>query len=63
MIWLTGTNGMLGKHIAEKLKIADIPQISTDLDLDITDETAVTDFCSKNRFNWIINCSAYTAVA
>jgi len=62
MIWLTGANGMLGKHIAEKLKTAGIQHISTDLDVDITDETAVTDFCSKNSFKWIINCSAYTAV-
>lgn len=62
MIWITGCAGMLGKHITEKLAAAGIPHISTDLDVDITDSSAVSDFISRNKLSWIINCSAYTAV-
>jgi len=62
MIWITGGSGMLGRHIAEKCKESGIDFISTDLDLDITDKTAVSQFCGKHSIQWIINCSAYTAV-
>lgn len=53
---------MLGRHISETLAAADIPHISTDTDVDITDGSAVSDFISRNTLEWIINCSAYTAV-
>ncbi len=53
---------MLGRHIEEKLKNADLPFISTDIEVDITDRDAVDVFCSGKNFKWIIICSAYTAV-
>lgn len=62
MVWLAGAEGMLGKHIAEKLNAAGISFIATDLDVDITSDSAVYNFTGKNNFKWIINCSAYTAV-
>jgi len=62
MIWITGASGMLGRHISEKLSAAGISHISTDLDVNISDPSIVSDFISRNAFSWIINCSAYTAV-
>lgn len=53
---------MLGRHIAEKFSSAGIDYILTDIDLDTTDSRAVSDFYNRNRFRWIVNCSAYTAV-
>ncbi|HPS57701.1 MAG TPA: dTDP-4-dehydrorhamnose reductase [Spirochaetota bacterium] len=62
MVWIPGGSGMLGRHIAEKCTAAGIGYISTDIDLDITESGAVSEFVRKNRFSWIVNCSAYTAV-
>jgi dTDP-4-dehydrorhamnose reductase len=62
MIWITGASGMLGRHISEKCSVAGISHISTDLDIDISDPSIVSDFINRNTFSWIINCSAYTAV-
>ncbi len=63
-ILITGADGQLGseiKTIANNFKnnnyfFTDIPE------LDITDKTAVFEFCKKNKINYIINCAAYTAV-
>jgi len=62
VIWVTGSYGMLGRHISERLSFAGIPHVSTDINLDITEPSSVSDFVEKNKFSWIINCSAYTAV-
>jgi len=62
MIWVTGCSGMLGRHICEKISVAGIPHVATDVEIDITDPAAVSDFINRNRISWIINCSAYTAV-
>lgn len=62
MVWLIGSRGMLGRHLAEKMAAVGINYIPTDLELDITDKTAVSEFCIKHSFKWIVNCSAYTAV-
>jgi dTDP-4-dehydrorhamnose reductase len=53
---------MLGRHICEKLSIAGMPHIATDLEIDITEPSAVSDFITGNKISWVINCSAYTAV-
>jgi len=37
-------------------------QFATIDDLDITDESAVTNYLNQNKTNYIINCAAYTAV-
>ncbi len=63
-IVVTGAYGQLGSEI--KNRIAEYPGwnfVFTDVDsLDITDETAVNTFFSKNKFDFVINCAAYTAV-
>ncbi len=62
MIWLVGGNGMMGRDLAEKLSAAGTAYLSTDIELDITDKLAVTEFSRGKNSGWIINCSAYTAV-
>jgi dTDP-4-dehydrorhamnose reductase len=53
---------MLGSHLAEKLKNKSIPFIGTDIEVDITDKTALQQFLSGAQVRWIVICSAYTAV-
>lgn len=62
MVWIPGGNGMLGRHIAEKCDAAGIDYVATDLDVDITDRRAVSNFLGNGSFSWIVICSAYTAV-
>ena len=63
MVWLIGCKGMLGTEIARQLKNSNIDYIGTDIDVDITKLEVLEDFASKNpKIDWIINCSAYTAV-
>lgn len=62
MIWITGSNGMLGSHLADKLKTAGIPFISSDMEIDITDRSSVESFCRGKGLKWVVICSAYTAV-
>jgi len=62
MIWLIGSKGMLGTHMAEMFNERNIPFVGSDIDLDITDEKQVFDFVSARSFSHIINCAAYNAV-
>lgn len=63
MVWLIGCKGMLGTEIARQLKNSNIDYIGTDIDVDITKVEVLEDFANKNpKIDWIINCSAYTAV-
>lgn len=63
MVWLIGCKGMLGTEIARQLKNSNIDYIGTDIDVDITKLEILEDFANKNpKIDWIINCSAYTAV-
>ena len=63
MVWLFGCKGMLGTEIARQLKNSNIDHIGTDIDVDITKLEVLEDFANKNpKIDWIINCSAYTAV-
>lgn len=63
MIWLIGCKGMLGTEVARQLKNRNIDYIGTDIDVDITKLEVLEDFANKNpKIDWIINCSAYTAV-
>lgn len=63
MVWLIGCKGMLGTEIARQLKNSNIDYIGTDIDVDITKLEVLEDFANKNpKIDWIINCSAYTAV-
>jgi dTDP-4-dehydrorhamnose reductase len=62
MIWLIGNRGMLGSDVEEMLNSRSMMYIASDIDIDITDYTALRDFASSKEIDWIINCSAYTAV-
>lgn len=60
MFLVTGCNGQLGTALQSLLKDK-ATYIDRDT-LDLTDEAAVKDYLSKNKFDFIINCAAYTAV-
>lgn len=60
MIWLVGGAGMLGQAVAARLEGE--PFVSTDREVDITDERAVASFAAEHQPNAILNCAAYTAV-
>ena len=63
MIWLIGCKGMLGTEISRELTENKIEFVGTDIDVDITDFQALENFASKlKNVEYIINCSAYTAV-
>ncbi len=63
-ILITGANGQLGSEIREisplykdhHFTFTDIPE------LDLTNYNSLGNFFSKNKFDCIINCAAYTAV-
>lgn len=62
MIWLIGCKGMLGTEVARQLKENNIDFVGTDIDVDITNVDALEQFAQGKSIDWIINCSAYTAV-
>jgi dTDP-4-dehydrorhamnose reductase len=62
MIWIIGGNGMLGKHFEFVLQTNKIPYIATDKEVDITDIENLQNFIKDKKIDWMINCSAYTAV-
>lgn len=62
MIWLIGNKGMLGSEIEKLLKLKKIDYFATDKDCDITDPAALSSAAADKKIDWIINCSAYTAV-
>lgn len=55
---------MLGKELSKLLKSVDAAYIGTDIELDITSEKSLIEFVNRivSPVEWIINCSAYTAV-
>lgn len=63
-VLITGSNGQLGNEI--RIASARFPELSfvfTDVDeLNITDEKAVDAFFNAGKFDFIVNCAAYTAV-
>jgi len=63
-VLITGSKGQLGSEIhklSSNYKYFNF--IFTDvLELDITNESQVFDFYEKNKFDFIVNCAAYTAV-
>ena len=62
MIWIIGCKGMLGTELSELLEKTNTPFKGTDLEVDITDLSALKSFMEKENINFIINCAAYTAV-
>jgi dTDP-4-dehydrorhamnose reductase len=62
MIWLVGHRGMLGQEVEKQLKIEGLPYFTSDIEHDITKREELEEFIKDKKFDWIINCSAYTAV-
>lgn len=62
MIWLIGNKGMLGTDIERELLDSRYELLTSDKEVDITDIDALARFASGKPIDWIINCSAYTAV-
>ena len=62
MIWLIGHKGMLGSKVLHYLKKARMPSIQSDIEIDITSAQALSEFVRNKTIDWVINCSAYTAV-
>ena len=61
-VWLVGSRGMLGQAVEDKLQNQGISYFPSNSEVDITDMDSVQDFLSGCGLDWIINCSAYTAV-
>ncbi|MCL2100796.1 MAG: dTDP-4-dehydrorhamnose reductase [Fibromonadales bacterium] len=59
--WITGSKGMLGQDLYALARNS-FEVCESDIEVDITDETAVSGYISANKPNIIINCAAYTAV-
>jgi len=62
MIWLVGNRGMLGTEVYRRLQVLNLEHVATDLDVDIADRQALSEFSGPLALSWIVNCSAYTAV-
>jgi len=64
-VWLIGNRGMLGRELEAQLVRNRIKHLSSDLEVDICDPTALRGFVAENlsdTIDWIVNCSGYTAV-
>ena len=60
MLLVTGTNGQLGQEL--RLLLGDRAVFAGRAELDIADEEAVKAFFAGRKFDFVINCAAYTAV-
>ena len=61
-IWITGASGMLARDLSEQASMAGHICLGTDLDVDITDRTKVSNWLDAHPVDWVVNCAAYTAV-
>lgn len=63
-ILVTGSNGQLGSELRNRVQLFDNAHVVfTDIeDLNITDMDSLVKFCGGKKFQYIINCAAYTAV-
>ncbi len=68
MIWLIGCKGMLGTELAEVLTASGLAWAGSDRETDIRDPRALESWLAApggangQTIDWIVNCSAYTAV-
>jgi dTDP-4-dehydrorhamnose reductase len=62
MIWIIGSKGMLGQELCLTLKNAGLDYTGTDKEIDILSSTALAEKAEEISPDWIVNCSAYTAV-
>jgi hypothetical protein len=62
MIWIIGNKGMLGRELGDHLREAGLSFIGTDREVDILSRAALEEKAAEISPDWIVNCSAYTAV-
>ncbi len=62
MIWLIGNRGMLGQELTRTFTAAGIKFTGSDREVSILEPEALKQFTGTCKPNWIVNCSAYTAV-
>jgi len=62
MIWIIGNAGMLGTELTETLTAQFGDVVGTDRDVSILEPESLKAFAQGKQIDWIINCSAYTAV-
>jgi len=62
MIWIIGNKGMLGTELSRHFEEENITFIGSDREVSILEPMALEAFADKHKPEWIINCSAYTAV-
>ena len=62
MIWIIGNQGMLGKELSRYFDEAGVPHVGSDREVSILDPAALRGFANQHKPDWIVNCSAYTAV-
>lgn len=62
MIWIVGAKGMLGQELCLALDEAGLPYCGTDKEVDILNPEALENKADEISPDWLINCSAYTAV-
>lgn len=61
-VWLTGCNGMLAQALCKQFRAARIDYSGTDMDVDLTSEAEVREYCKGSAFTHIVNAAAYTRV-
>lgn len=62
MIWVIGNAGMLGTEVTTILTKEFDNVVATDREVSILELEALREFVSFKDIDWIVNCSAYTAV-
>ncbi len=62
MIWIIGSDGMLGRELCEVFKESNVPFVGTDKDVSILEPDTLKQFAFELKPDWIVNCSGYTAV-
>jgi len=62
MIWLTGSQGMLGRQFKKEFRKRGWPFIESNREVDIGSLETMRAFVSGKEVDWIVNCAAYTAV-
>ena len=62
MIWLIGHKGMLGREVLSRLEKNECLHEVSDMEVDIADEHQLRSFIGTRSPDWMVNCSAYTAV-
>lgn len=62
MIWIVGRDGMLGADVRRVLTRRGLEWTSSGSEVDVRDPDALKRFVRGRPIQWIVNCSAYTAV-